>query len=100
MIKDLISRFERGQKVSFEQEETDIHAVASVFKAFLRDLPDSIIPCDLFQRFMNYALRFQGAGSEQEKNAVVEELASAMGTIPADNYVILKYICQFLQDVS
>ncbi|GFR60464.1 rho GTPase-activating protein 24, partial [Elysia marginata] len=99
VIKDIISRFERGHRVSFEQEETDVHAVASVLKAFLRDLPDSIIPCALFQRFMNFALRFQEAVSEGEKSAVVQELADSMSDIPVDNYVILKYICRFLQDV-
>lgn len=100
VIKDIISRFERGQKVNFEQEQTDVHAVASVLKAFLRDLPDSIIPCTLFQRFMNFALRFQDATSEQERNLVVEELANSMSSIPVDNYTILKYICHYLQDVG
>ncbi|RUS73722.1 hypothetical protein EGW08_018528 [Elysia chlorotica] len=100
VIKDIISRFERAQKVNFDEEETDVHAVASVLKAFLRDLPDSIIPCSLFQRFMNFALRFQGATCETEKGAVVGELASAMSAIPKDNYVILKYICRFLQEVG
>ncbi|GFO38185.1 rho GTPase-activating protein 24 [Plakobranchus ocellatus] len=100
VIKDIISRFEKGHKVSFEQEGTDVHAVASVLKAFLRDLPDSIIPCSQFQKFMNFALRFQGASSDEERDAVVEELASNMHLIPPDNYVILKHICLFLHDVG
>lgn len=98
-IKDVISRFERGQKIRFESEGTDVHVVASVFKTFLRDLPDSIIPCKLFQKFMNIALRFMEGTDESLREACVQELAEAMTLVPKDNYVILKYICRFLREV-
>ncbi|XP_012938951.1 rho GTPase-activating protein 24 [Aplysia californica] len=99
-VKDIIARFEQGQKVSFEDSGTDVHVVASVLKNFLRELPDSLIPCDLFQKFMNIALRFMSAKTDEEKEGFVGELSSAMKMIPQDNYVILKYICNFLREVG
>ncbi|CAG5120760.1 unnamed protein product [Candidula unifasciata] len=98
--KDIISRFERGQKITFEEEGTDVHVVASVLKAFLRSLPDSLIPCHLFQKFMNIALRFTEAKDEISRNISVQELADALKLLSKDSYTILKYICRFLQVVG
>lgn len=98
-IKDTISRFERGQKINFEEENTDVHIVASVLKTFLRDLPESLIPCHLFQKFMNIALRFMEGVDESSRETCVQELADSMKLIPKDNYVVLKYVCRFLREV-
>ncbi|CAG5132493.1 unnamed protein product, partial [Candidula unifasciata] len=99
-IKDVISRFERGQKINFEEENTDVHIVASVLKTFLRDLPESLIPCQLFQKFMNIALRFMEEADESAREKCVQELADSMKLIPRDNYVVLKYVCRFLREVG
>lgn len=99
-IKDIISRFEKGEKIKFEDENVDVHVVASVLKTFLRDLPDSIIPCQYFQKFMNIALRFMESNDVETKNRCAAELAEGMKVIPEDNYVILKYICRFLREVG
>lgn len=98
-IKEIIARFERGEKVKFEDENTDVHVVSSVLKTFLRDLPDSIIPCAYYQRFMNIALRYMDSKEAEVKNRCIEELAASMKEIPKDNYIILKYICRFLSKV-
>ncbi|BFZ17773.1 hypothetical protein BsWGS_20812 [Bradybaena similaris] len=98
--KDIIGRFERGQKIKFEEEGTDVHVVASVLKAFLRSLPDSLIPCHLFQKFMNIALRFTEGKDEVAKDISVQELADALKLLSKDNYSILKYICRFLRVVG
>lgn len=98
-IKEVIARFEKGEKVKFEEESTDVHVVSSVFKTFLRGLPDSIIPCAHFQRFMNIAMRYMDSKDAENKNKCIEDLASAMKEIPKDNYIILKYICCFLSKV-
>ena len=41
---------------------------------FLRELPDSPIPCEFFQKFMNIALRFMEAKTEADRAAPVAEL--------------------------
>lgn len=34
-------------------QEADVHAAASVIKQFFRDLPDSLIPRDQYQKFIS-----------------------------------------------
>ncbi|KAH9513050.1 Rho GTPase activating protein 24 [Bulinus truncatus] len=99
-IKEIIARFDRGEKIKFEEENVDIHVVASVLKTFLRDLPDSIIPCRFFQKFMNIAMRFMESSDNDIKMKCVSELAEGMKEIPKDNYIILKYVCRFLREVG
>ncbi|XP_059177054.1 rho GTPase-activating protein 25-like [Physella acuta] len=99
-IKDIIARFERGEKIRFEDESVDVHVVASVLKTFLRDLPDSIIPCKFYQKVMNIALRFMDSSDAEVKAKCTDELAECMKLIPEDNYVILKYVCRFLREVG
>lgn len=100
VIKEIIARFERGEKINFEEENTDIHVVSSVLKTFLRDLPESIIPCTLFQQFMNIAMRYMDTKCNDAKEACIQNLAAAMKEIPKNNYTILKYLCLFLSKVG
>ena len=62
--------------------------------------PDSIVPCEFFQKFMNIALRFMNAKDKEEKLTAVQELTDSMSLIPRDNYFILQYICKFLRKVG
>ncbi|KAK7003363.1 rho GTPase-activating protein 25 [Biomphalaria glabrata] len=99
-IKEIILRFDKGEKIKLEDENVDVHVVASVLKTFLRDLPDSIIPCRFFQKFMNIAMKFMEATDYETRDKCVSELAEGMKSIPKDNYIILKYVCRFLREVG
>lgn len=100
LMRTLKERFDCGEKVVFNSAEVDVHSVASTLKQYLRELPESIIPCNLYQKFMNKALSFQSAKDKEKKMEYVESLNSLMTDLPVDNYNILEYLCTFLEEVA
>lgn len=100
LVRDLKDRFDEGEKVMFNIEEIDIHSVASLLKQYLRELPECLIPYKLYQRFMNIAMNFQKTEGNDNKLEQVRDLRAAMADLPKDNYITLKYLCNFLHKVS
>ncbi|KAK6187964.1 hypothetical protein SNE40_005879 [Patella caerulea] len=99
LIRELREKFDSAECVSLESLEIDVHTVASLLKLYLRELPESIVPCEFYQKFMNVALKFQGTKEDSGKSEHVLTLQSAMYQLPEDNYTILKYLCKFLKAV-
>ncbi|XP_033737431.1 rho GTPase-activating protein 24-like isoform X2 [Pecten maximus] len=100
LIKDYKEKFDCAEKVKFDISEIDIHSVASLVKMYLRELPDSIIPSQSYQKFMNIALNFQDARDLDTKMEVVVEANLAISEIPDENYNSLSYLCTFFHDVG
>lgn len=63
--------------------DTDIQALASTFKLWLRDLVDGVIPKRYFVKLMDTL-------------GNVEEMQKAVESMPNSNYFTLEYICRFL----
>ncbi|ESO85804.1 hypothetical protein LOTGIDRAFT_130385, partial [Lottia gigantea] len=55
LIRELKEKFDSADRVSLESLEVDVHTVASLLKHYLRELPESIVPCEFYQKFMNIA---------------------------------------------
>ncbi|XP_071106222.1 rho GTPase-activating protein 24-like isoform X2 [Haliotis cracherodii] len=100
LIRELKEKFDCAEAVSFDMLQPDVNSVASLLKLYFRELPESIIPCKLYQRYMNHALRFIDAKNEETQDKCVAELQGAMPDMPKDNYCILKYLCKFLHDIG
>ncbi|XP_041364498.1 rho GTPase-activating protein 24-like [Gigantopelta aegis] len=100
VIRDLKEKFDCGELVSLSKLEADVHSVSSLLKLYLRELPESIIPCKHYQKFMNFALRFLDVKEDPLKMEVVVSLKSFMPQLPVDNYNILKYLCRMLNSVG
>ncbi|XP_021365463.1 rho GTPase-activating protein 24-like [Mizuhopecten yessoensis] len=100
LIKDYKEKFDCAEKVTFDITEIDIHSVASLVKMYLRELPDSIIPSQFYQKFMNIALNFQDARDLDSKMEVVGEANVAISELPDENYNSLSYMCTFFFDVG
>ncbi|XP_067671456.1 rho GTPase-activating protein 24-like isoform X1 [Haliotis asinina] len=100
LIRELKEKFDCAETVSFDMLQPDVNSVASLLKMYLRELPESIIPCKLYQRYMNHALRFIDAKDDETKDKCVLDLQNAMPDMPKDNYCILKYLCKFLHDIG
>jgi hypothetical protein len=96
LIKELKERFDSAERVVFDIEEVDVHTVASLLKLYLRELPQSVIPAEYYQKFMNIALRFQGAQVPEDKQKAIIDLKLAVTEIPTDNFNILSFLCKFL----
>jgi hypothetical protein len=77
-------------------DDVDVHSVASLLKAFLRELPQPIIPVEHYERVMNIITRERPINAD---NAVIA-LSKEISCLPTANYDLLYYLCQFLHEVS
>ncbi|KAI0535837.1 hypothetical protein GGR58DRAFT_503903 [Xylaria digitata] len=91
VIKQLRERFNQEGDVNLLTDETyyDIHAVASLLKLYLRELPTTILTRDLHMQFVAVT----EMPNQQEKIAAVSELVQRL---PLANETLLKYLIAFL----
>lgn len=91
VIKSLKERFDNEGDVNLLADEQyhDIHAVASMLKAYLRELPTSILTRDLHLDFVAVT----EMNSQGEKIAALSELVTRL---PQANATLLKYLIAFL----
>lgn len=91
VIKQLRERFNTEGDVNLMTDENyyDIHAVASLLKLYLRELPTTILTRDLHMEFLS-ATEMTDRG---QKMAALNELAQRL---PLPNATLLKYLISFL----
>lgn len=91
VIKQLKERFDNEGDINLLEDEQyhDIHAIASMLKAYLRELPTSILTRDLHLEFVAVT----EMTSQQEKMAALHELVKRL---PLANITLLKYLIAFL----
>lgn len=95
VIKQLKERFNTEGDVDLvdDDEYYDVHAVASLFKTYLRELPMSILPRDLHIELLK-ALEM---GSQQDKVAAFNHLVHKL---PTANLQLLRATCEYLLEVT
>ncbi|KAJ3183050.1 Tubulin polyglutamylase ttll4 [Geranomyces variabilis] len=87
-VKELRDKIEKTATVDMQDMAVyDIPAVASVFKQWLRELPNRLVP-DSF-----YPLIEKAADS-------AEDLRDILKTLPPHNFACLSYLCRFVRLVS
>ncbi|KAJ3147775.1 hypothetical protein HDU89_005134 [Geranomyces variabilis] len=87
-VKELRDKVEKTATVDMQDMAVyDIPAVASVFKQWLRELPNRLVP-DTF-----YPLLEKAADS-------ADDLRNVLQTLPPHNFACLSYLCRFLRLVS
>lgn len=91
VIKQLRERFNTEGDVNLLTDETyyDIHAVASLLKLYLRELPTTILTRDLHMSFVAVT----EMTNQQEK---IGSLAELVQQLPLANETLLKYLIAFL----
>ncbi|KAI0186002.1 hypothetical protein EV127DRAFT_501895 [Xylaria flabelliformis] len=91
VIKQLRERFNQEGDVNIFTDETyyDIHAVASLLKLYLRELPTTILTRDLHMQFVAVT----EMTNHKEKIAALSELVQRL---PLANETLLKYLIAFL----
>ncbi|XP_067280475.1 rho GTPase-activating protein 24 isoform X2 [Pseudorasbora parva] len=93
LVKELQEAFDAGEKPSFDS--TDVHTVASLLKLYLRELPEPLVPFSRYEEFLVCGKRIP---SNREKG--LQDLKILLYELPVANFNLLKYICQFLNDVQ
>ncbi|NWI86110.1 RHG25 protein, partial [Pitta sordida] len=94
LVKQLRDAFDAGERPSFGRD-TDVHTVASLFKLYLRELPEPVVPWAQYEDFLRCG---QALDAEEEKGH--QELLKQLSLLPRDNYNLLSYICRFLHEIQ
>ncbi|KAI0209051.1 Rho GTPase-activating protein 8 [Lamellibrachia satsuma] len=92
VLRKVQQLFNEGKEVDFAAF-CDIHIPAVILKSFLRQLPEPLLTFDLY----DHIIRVQSL-SDGEK--IIEMRRLLHDELPEDNYFLLKYILQFLTEVS
>eukprot|EP01080_Neovahlkampfia_damariscottae_P006953 gene6953-11115_t len=71
-IIDFRQRYDFGEKVDLNEAD-DIHVVASLFKLYLKSMPEPIIPFDLYSKFLEL--------QEMEENQLIENFIILLKSI-------------------
>ncbi|KPI45952.1 GTPase-activating protein BEM3 [Cyphellophora attinorum] len=94
VIRNLKERFNTEGDVDLlgDEECYDVHAVASLFKSYLRELPATILTRDLHPQF----LKVLELTSKQEKISAFNVLVHRL---PGVNFVLLRALSEYLLEV-
>ncbi|MBN3320723.1 RHG01 protein, partial [Atractosteus spatula] len=91
LVREVQNKYNMGEKVDFLQYD-DVHLVAVILKTFLRELPEPLLTFRLYNDIVNF--------HNVENSSQVAVLCSMLQTLPDENYATLKYLIQFLAQVS
>ncbi|NXP22637.1 RHG25 protein, partial [Scytalopus superciliaris] len=94
LVKQLRDAFDAGERPSFDRD-TDVHTVASLFKLYLRELPEPVVPWAQYEDFL---LCGQALDADETKGH--QDLLKQLSLLPRDNYNLLSYICRFLHEIQ
>ncbi|KAE8618764.1 hypothetical protein XENTR_v10009492 [Xenopus tropicalis] len=94
LVKQLKEAFDAGERPSFSSD-TDVHTVASLFKLYLRELPEPAIPWRQYEDFLSCEKMMS---VDEEKGH--GELMNQISILPKENYNLLCFICRFLFEVQ
>ncbi|XP_005533029.1 PREDICTED: rho GTPase-activating protein 25 [Pseudopodoces humilis] len=94
LVRQLRDAFDAGERPSFDRD-TDVHTVASLFKLYLRELPEPVVPWLQYEDFL-----LCGKVLEADETKGQQELLKQLSLLPRDNYNLLSYICRFLFEIQ
>ncbi|XP_046444749.1 rho GTPase-activating protein 1-like isoform X2 [Daphnia pulex] len=94
LVRDVQSRINRGESIDFQRDfPGDYHLAAVTLKTFLRELKEPLMTFDLFDDIINFQRLNKEERAQMVKTLILERL-------PEDNYILLKYLAQFLAKVQ
>ncbi|NXO30382.1 RHG25 protein, partial [Cisticola juncidis] len=94
LVRELRDAFDAGERPEFHRD-TDVHTVASLFKLYLRELPEPAVPWLQYEEFL-----LCGQALEADETKGHQELLKQLSLLPKDNYNLLSYICRFLYEIQ
>ncbi|EUB61449.1 Protein FAM13A [Echinococcus granulosus] len=73
----------------------DIHAICGVFKLFLREIPEGLIPDAATRQTVKIMDQLK-----DDKPQCLLKLRNVVTNLPEENYNLLRYICHFLEELA
>jgi len=103
VIRQLQEMFDCGDRPSLTADNPanvvlDVHTVASLLKSYLRELPEPLVPYEIYNQVMTIVTReIPVIGKHSAAVKLGKLLTSQLSPV---NYNTLQYVCQFLADVA
>lgn len=90
----MFSLFSNSDNYEAEQllKEVDVHSVTGIFKAYLRELPETLFTDVLYRRFIETFNKF----SNINENELSHELQKIFVDVPAQNKITINFILDHL----
>jgi len=100
LMKNLISIFSRGEDpdLSEEGEFSEITIITSVLKQYFRELPEAVIPPEVYTKLTEILNRDKDKNEEQEVN--IQDIKNCIDLLEITHYNTLRYIVKHLLKVS
>ncbi|XP_071829268.1 protein FAM13A-like isoform X4 [Apostichopus japonicus] len=95
-VDKMKSKFDKSQDADLS-EAGDIMAVAGLLKLFLRELPDPLMTEALHEQFISLQRNFM---HQSDSPDYLPQLKNLLTQLPEENYLVLKYLCRFLVQVT
>ena len=89
-IKELMAKINNGERIVFS--EGDVHIAAVILKTFLKELEEPLLTYKLYENIVSIE-----AVEKPERLVVIK---SILEQLPAQNYVVLQHLVEFLSLVS
>jgi len=93
VVNRLKAMYNRGEPISFDEDDIDLPVLASLIKLYFRELKDTLIPTRMYDSFMD-ALRND---NHDEK---LYQLSDLIHQLPQVNYDVLSFLMKHLKHVS
>ncbi|XP_012670320.2 rho GTPase-activating protein 1 isoform X2 [Clupea harengus] len=91
LVRTIQEKYNSGEEVNFAQME-DVHLAAVMLKTFLRELPEPLLTYQLYNDIINF--------QNVDNSSQVVTIRNLLKMLPQENYATLKYLIQFLAEVS
>ncbi|KAJ8413136.1 hypothetical protein AAFF_G00107180 [Aldrovandia affinis] len=91
VVRNIQHKYNSGTTVNFSPLE-DVHLAAVMLKTFLRELPEPLLTYQLYNDIVNF--------HNVESSSQISTIHGMLQTLPEENYSSLKFLIQFLAQVS
>jgi len=91
-LDDIKAAYDRGQIVDFSGE-SDVHAIAGLLKGFIRELPDPILPFNVYNKWI-------GAFSASDLSGTKSRMKQLLKNVPSTNLVVLSALMGLCVKIS
>jgi len=90
-IKDIINS---GKNLTITDETYNVHVLAGIVKLFLRELPEPLLTFELYDPLVTLS-----SSLKESPEKSLAEIKTRLSKLPRGNFVVLKYLTNFLQQV-